>query len=84
MHIILQDTANENYYQLGVLSNDTTQPVYYLSSTAIGLIVFDFYDDSAPPASIFEIPKSCKGVIPPERFEKKHRSSNVFNSKRRS
>ena len=80
----MQDKVNGNYYQLGVLSSDPNQPVYYLSSTAIGLIVFDSYENSTPPDSVFDIPSSCvtdqKSSMDAKTMAE-HKSShmNVFN-----
>lgn len=57
----MQDKVNDNYYQVGVLSSNPNEAVYYLSNTALGVIVFDRYENSAPPDSVFDIPTSCKG-----------------------
>ena len=81
----MQDKVNENYYQVGVLSNNTNQPVYYLSTSAIGLIVFDSYENSTPLDSLFDLPSSCLSDQESSRKTKaitEHKSSmNVFNFK---
>ena len=73
---------NENYYQVGVLSNDANRPLYFLSSTAIGLTVFDSYENSTPPESVFDLPSSCisnqKSSVEAKPTEYKS-SMNVFN-----
>lgn len=85
----MQDRVNENYYQVGVLSNNTNQPVYYLSTSAIGLIVFDSYENTTPPDSVFNLPSSCGTSDQKSSVEAKHinllaeheSSMNVFNFK---
>ena len=81
---LIQDKVNENYYQVGVFSNDANRPLYFLSSTAIGLTVFDSYENSTPPESVFDLPSSCisnqKSSVEAKPTE--HKSSmNVFNFK---
>ena len=81
----MQDKVNENYYQVGVLSNDTNQPAYYLSTSAMGLTVFDSYENSTPPDSLFDLPSSCLSDQKSSRKAKtitEHKSTlNVFNFK---
>ena len=81
---LMQDKVNGNYYQVGVLSNDANRPLYFLSTTAIGLTVFDSYENSTPPESVFDLPSSCisdqKSSVETKPTE--HKSSmNVFNFK---
>ena len=59
----MQDKVNENFYQVGVLSNNPNKPVYFFSTSALGVIVFKSYDNSAPDDSVFDIPASCKGDV---------------------
>ena len=76
---------NGNYYQVGVLSNDTNQPVYYLSTSAIGLTVFNSYENSTPPDSVFDLPSSClsdqKSSRKAKAITELKSSMNVFNYK---
>ena len=81
---MFQDKKNGNFYQVGVLSSSPNQPFYYFGTSAMGLVIFDKYENSVPPESVFDLPASCKSIIPPANTNNKvtrNKHLNVFNQK---
>lgn len=58
---------------MGVLSSNPNQPFYYFApgSGFLSVAIFDNYDNSVPPESVFEIPGICKSVVPTKNTNQK-------------
>lgn len=49
-----------SFYQVGVLSSNPNVPVYYYNPDNYEpVIVFNTYNNTAPPSSVFDLPAGC-------------------------
>ena len=74
--IYLQDDDMELYIELGVLSGN---PVYLFDAYNRAVIIFNSYENCAPPTSVFNVPQNCKGQERKKQKMQKHGASSILH-----
>ena len=63
--------------ELGVLSSDPNRPVY-VYFVGSGVVIFETFNKSVPPPSVFDIPPNCKSQEGRKEPAKKHQDRKGF------
>ena len=77
---IVFQQEDEEFTELGVLSSDPNRPVYvYFVEGGSGVVaIFETFNKSAPPSSVFDIPPNCKSQEGRKEPAKKHQDRKGF------